>query len=297
MIRQRTLARSLTCTGRGLHSGAAVRMELQPAEPNTGIRFCRTDLPARPLIVAHPDRVVETKRCTVLGDDNGARVATVEHLMSALRAAGIDNAWIGLDGPEVPRSDGSAKEFFEAIQTAGSVEQAPERSVRTLRAPVWVREGNRELVALPAEGFSVSLMTTNDHGHPALTDRLVEYALDPDTYGREIAPSRTIGFVSEVQALLAAGLAAGFDIDVQALIEREELIGADVDAVVLVGRERVLTPLRFPDEIARHKVLDLIGDIGLCGPLNAHIIGIRSSHRLNALLAKGIAAQTAEVRT
>lgn len=269
---QQTLATPACLEGRGLHSGRPVMMRIFSAEPGTGIRFCRTDLGGA-LIPARPEHVAETLRCTVLEGEGGARVSTVEHLLAALSALGVDNARIELDGPEVPIADGSAAEFCQMIERAGLVAQAAPRQYRRLSRPVGVTRGKSYAAAIPADAFKVSMTLVNDHRHPALTDQYCEFDLEPGAFKREIAPARTFGFLKEVEAMRARGL----------------IQGASLECAVVMSDTEVLTPLRFPDELARHKVLDLIGDLALLGPIQAHIIGVRTSHQLNSLLAQAIA--------
>lgn len=267
-MKQRTLRRDATLEGIGLHTGAKVRMTLRPAEADSGVRFRRTDLPGAPVIPARVEHVVQTDRCTTIGGD-GARVHTIEHVMSALRGLEIDNVLIDIDGPEVPIPDGSAAEFVRLLDGAGVVEQEAARRVLAVDRPLWVRSGSKLAVALPYDGFKVSFTFTNDKSHPTLGDLFGEFELAPDGYRREIASARTIGWLSEVEALKERGLA----------------LGATMDVAVVLGETEVLTPLRFPNEPVRHKILDAIGDLYLAGFIHGHIVMIRSGHELNHKLA------------
>lgn len=268
---QMTLAREVAYTGPAIHTGTVNTLRLRPAAADTGVRFCRVDLKGRPIVAATPRHVTRTDRCTTIGAD-GAEVSTVEHLLSALRALGVDNVLVEIDGPEVPIADGSALTFVRLIAEAGLTQLGVARKVVAVTEPVWVREGPRALIALPYDGLKVSFTFTNDHGHPALSDLFAEWDVEPDTYSKEIAPARTIGWLAEVQALQERGLAQG----------------ARMDMAVVLSESEILTPLRFPDEPVRHKILDVIGDLALVGHLHAHIVAIKSGHALNNRLAREI---------
>jgi UDP-3-O-[3-hydroxymyristoyl] N-acetylglucosamine deacetylase len=218
--------------------------------------------------------VVETSRCTVLGNAGGVRVMTVEHLLSALAGFGIDNAVIDVDGPELPIADGSALPFCRLLAQAGVTGQDQPRRIRRLERPVAITRGRSYAVAIPSERFKLSMTLVNDHRHPALSDQFFEIEPDPTTYESEVAPARTFAFLSEVEAMRRQGL----------------IQGGTPDCAIVVGESEVLTPLRFADEMVRHKVLDLMGDLALLGPIPAHIIGIRTSHQLNNELARALAA-------
>ncbi|MDF2630375.1 MAG: UDP-3-O-acyl-N-acetylglucosamine deacetylase [Symbiobacteriaceae bacterium] len=273
VVFQHTLAAPVSLEGRGLHSGRPVLMRVLPAEAEFGIRFRRTDLPGGPLIAAAAGNVVETVRCTVLEGEGGARVSTVEHLLSALRGLGVDNALIEVDGPEVPIADGSSALFCDLVQSAGLAAQAQPRRYQRLAKAVGVSNGQSCAVAIPADRFAVSVTLVNDHRHPALSDQFFELVVESAAYRQSVAAARTFGFLAEVEAMRARGL----------------IQGASLENAVVLSDTEVLTPLRYPDELVRHKVLDLIGDLALLGPIHAHIIGIRTSHLLNNKLARAMA--------
>lgn len=272
-MKQRTVAREVSVEGIGIHTGEAATVRIRPAPCDFGIRFRRVDLEGEPEVPATVEHVGQTRRCTCLVNGT-ASVSTVEHLMAALRGLEIDNALVEIDGPEVPIVDGSALPFVEALEKAGSVEQESDRKILAVKEPVWVRSGNRFAVALPLDGFRVSFTFTNDHKHPALSDLFAEFDIEPELFRREVAPARTVGWLSEVEALKASGLVRG----------------ATMDVAVVFGPEEVLTPLRYPDEPVRHKILDLVGDLYLAGHLHAHIVAVRSAHALNYELSKAILA-------
>ncbi len=278
MTRQRTISHPIRCAGIGLHTGRRVRMRLLPAPENHGIVFVRTDLGEE--IPARPEFVVETRLCTTLGRGK-ARVATVEHLLSALAGLGVDNVRVELDGPETPIMDGSAAPFVFLIQSAGIREQhAPKRVMRVLRR-VEVQDGNKLCRLEPAAGFRVRFHL--DYDHPLLRDRVAEVDLSHQSYAREVARARTFGFLHEIEALQKAGLARG----------------GSLDNAIVLDRWRVINEggLRYPDEFVRHKILDTIGDLALVGmPIVGAFTGVRSGHAMNHRLVKALLADPANYR-
>lgn len=271
---QTTLLQPVSMSGVALHTGREATITLRPAGPETGIVWRRVDLPGAPDIAAVPQNVVNTQRCTVIGKDS-ALVRTVEHVMAALRGLEVDNCIIDIDGEEPPAADGSAAEFVELIHRAGLCSLPVPRAPITLTEPVIVEEGRSQIIALPHDRLTISCAFANDRNHPALTHQWTEFDIDPHTFEDEIAAARTIGFIQEVEELRRQGLA----------------LGGNLDIAVVIGEDRIMTPLRFPDEPVRHKVLDLVGDLALLGHLHARIIAIRPSHRLNARLTYRIAEQ------
>lgn len=229
------------------------------------------------MISAQVESVSQCERCTVLGSV-GAHVSTVEHLLAALRGMEIDNVLVEIDGPEVPIADGSAREYVALIDSAGIQEQDRPRRVMAVERPLWVRVGGGVAVALPYDGFKVSLTFTNDHGHPVLGDLFAEFDVNPESFRREIAPARTIGWIEEVEALRARGLA----------------LGATMEMAVVISKDEILTPMRFPNEPVRHKILDIVGDVALAGFVHAHVVAVRSRHALNTDLARLIYSECRE---
>lgn len=272
-MKQRTIGQEVSIEGIGIHTGARATMRVRPAPSDFGIRFRRVDLDGEPEIPAKVEYVDETRRCTRLARGE-ASVSTVEHLMAAMRGLEIDNALVEIDGPEVPIADGSAQPFVEMLEGVGIVEQERDRRILAVQEPVWVRSGNRLAVALPYEGFRVSFTFTNDHNHPVISDLFAEFDVDPAVFRREIAGARTIGWLSEVEALKARGLAKG----------------ATMEMAVVLSPTEVLTPLRYDNEPVRHKILDTVGDLYLAGFLHAHIVAVRSAHALNYQLSQAILA-------
>ena len=273
--RQRTLAASIGCVGIGLHSGVRIELELQPAPADTGIVFRRTDLGAD--VEARFDRVSDTRLCTVLCDPAAphVRVGTVEHVMAALSACGIDNAIVALDGPEVPVFDGSAAPFVFLIDCAGTVElDAPSRVIEVLH-PVRVSDGASFAELRPANGFELSVSI--DFAAEAIGSQALSMQLSETSFRKELASARTFAMSADIAGLQAAGLARG---------------GSLQNAVVVDGA-RVLNPggLRMTDEFVRHKMLDAVGDLSMAGAmLNARFVAHRPGHALNNKLLRALFA-------
>lgn len=276
MIKQRTLKSPVRATGVGLHSGIKVEMTLRPAAPDTGIVFRRMDLQPPVDLKADPYLVTDTRLCSALESGN-AKVATVEHLMSALAGLGIDNILIDLTGPEVPIMDGSAAPFVFLLQSAGIVEQdAPKRYVRILQ-PIEVREGDKWVRFTPHNGFRIEF--TIDFEHPVFDKSAQKVVVDfADTaYTKEVARARTFGFMHEVEALRNSGLA----------------LGGSLDNAIVMDEYRVLNNegLRYDDEFVKHKVLDAIGDLYLLGhPIIGAFEAYKSGHALNNQLLRALLA-------
>ncbi len=274
MIKQRTLKSPVRATGVGLHSGIKVEMTLRPAAPDTGIVFRRMDLQPPVDLKANPYLVTDTRLCSALESGN-AKVATVEHLMSALAGLGIDNILIDLTGPEVPIMDGSAAPFVFLLQSAGIVEQdAPKRYVRILQ-PIEAREGDKWVRFTPHNGFRIEF--TIDFEHPVFDKSAQKVVVDfADTaYTKEVARARTFGFMHEVEALRNNGLA----------------LGGSLDNAIVMDEYRVLNNegLRYDDEFVKHKVLDAIGDLYLLGhPIIGAFEACKSGHALNNQLLRAL---------
>lgn len=272
-MRQKTIAEKVSCAGVGLHSGRPVQLSLHPARANAGIVFARTDLPGAPEIPARPGAVCSTQFATSLAR-GGASVGTVEHLLAAAHALGIDNLRVELDGPEVPVMDGSAAAFSSLLRSAGLFPQRASRPKLRIRRPIEVEEGDRRIRVEPAHWLRVSYAV--DFQHPAIGRQEFHLErLEARIFERELAGARTFGFLSEVQDLWRAGFARG---------------GSLENAVVLDG-QRVVNPggLRWPDEFVRHKVVDLLGDLALLGlPVLGHVVVERGGHSLHQRLVSQI---------
>jgi UDP-3-O-[3-hydroxymyristoyl] N-acetylglucosamine deacetylase len=276
VLRQRTLKSLIRATGVGLHTGAKVTIALRPAQPETGIVFRRVDL-ARPVDVpARPELVGETRLCSCLVQ-GAVKIHTVEHLMSALAGMGVDNAYVDLDGPEVPIMDGSAAPFVLLLQQAGLAEQnAPKRFLRVTRR-IEVADGDKRAAIEPYDGFKLSFSIVYDH--PVIVRSSTSLTVDfaETSYLKEVARARTYGFMQEVEQLHEAGLARGGGLDNAVVLDEYRVLNAD--------------GLRFADEFIRHKVLDAIGDLYLLGrPLLGAFSAHKSGHALNNRLLRALLA-------
>lgn len=274
MIPQRTLAHSIRCSGIGLHSGRTVELCLRPAPENTGVVFLRSDMGEDALIPANSSSVVDGRLCTTIGAGK-ARVATVEHLLSAMAGLGVDNAVVEVNGPEVPIMDGSSAPFVFLIQCAGIKEQSKAKKVLRVTKTVRVEEGDKRCSLSPAAGFKVSYHL--DYSHPMLRDRKVSIDFSNQAYTREVSRARTFGFLHEIEALQNMGLALGGSL--------ENAIVFDTHRVVNEGG------LRYEDECVRHKILDTVGDLFLAGhPIVGAFEGVRSGHEMNHSLVNALLA-------
>jgi len=277
MIKQRTPKKVIQATGIGVHSGDTVLLTLRPAPINTGIIFRRTDLSPVVEIPASYEYVSDTMLCTSL-QHQGAKIATVEHLLSALAGLGIDNAYVDVNAAEVPIMDGSAAPFVFLIQSAGIREQnAPKRFIRILK-PVRIEEKDKYVQFLPHNGYKISF--TIEFDHPVFVDKpqTVNFDFSSMSYVKEVCRARTFGFLS----------------DYEMLRERDLAKGGSLDNAVVVDNYRVLNEdgLRFEDEFVKHKVLDAIGDLYLLGSsLIGSFEGYKSGHELNNKLLRALIAQ------
>jgi len=273
---QHTLRGSAECSGIGVHSGKKVNLRLLPAPEDTGIVFIRTDLMngAR-TILARWDHVTDTKLCTVIGNNYGARVATIEHLMAALRAYEIDNAFIEIDGPEVPVMDGSSDSFVFLIEMAGGAAQGAPRRVIEIIRPIEIRSGNKLARIEPATEprFSFAI----EFEQKPIASQSYDFTLSPGGFKSEIGRARTFGFFEEVDELRKQGFARGGSLQNAIVIKDGDVMNED--------------GLRFRDEFVRHKLLDAVGDLALAGaPVLGHFHGHCSGHALNNQLLRALFA-------
>jgi UDP-3-O-[3-hydroxymyristoyl] N-acetylglucosamine deacetylase len=270
---QRTIRRSIHCTGIGLHSGLKVSLALKPAAADTGIRFVRADLGVEiPATLKHlgPKHILQTSLV-----NGAASVDTVEHLLSALRGLGIDNVIVELNQAEVPIMDGSAAPWVYLIQEAGVKELAAVRKVLRVTRAVTVEKGDKSISIFPSEGFKVSYAIQFDH--PMLRSQQKTLEITETAFINEIAPARTFGFLKEVEMLRQRGLA----------------LGGSLDNAVVLGETGVLNPLRFEDEFVRHKMLDVVGDLALVGhQIVGHVSVQRGGHALHTELAAELLKNT-----
>lgn len=267
MIRQRTLKSLVRTTGVGLHGGRKVNLVLRPAAPDTGIVFRRVDLDPPVELGCDPYAVVDTRMCSGL-QSGGAKIGTVEHLMSALSGLGIDNLYVDVDAPEIPILDGSAAPFVFLLQSAGIEEQkAPKRFLR-VKKPVEYVEDDKWVRLDPYNGFRLSFAI--QFNHPAIdrTGTTVTIDFAEHAYVRDVARARTFGFMQEVEYLRDNGLAQGGSLDNAIVMDEYRVLNGD--------------GLRYADEFVKHKVLDAIGDLYLCGhPLLASYTAHKAGHALN----------------
>lgn len=274
MSHQKTIRRPVSCGGIGLHTGKAVELTLLPAPPASGITFERADLPGAPTIPARPEHVADVHYATTLARD-GVQVKTIEHLMAALSGLGVDNLRVRLTGPEVPILDGSAAPFVALLKTAGIRRYLLPKTPIRVQRPITVRAGDRWIGIEPADRLVVEY--TMAFGHPKFPAQRVALTVNRETFIRELAPCRTFGFLRDVQYLWSQGLA----------------LGGSLENAVVIGEEGVLNEgLRFEDEMIRHKVLDLIGDLYLLGrPVQGKVTAHGAGHALHSQLAREILRQ------
>mgnify|MGYP001614353754 CR=1 FL=1 len=278
-VLQRTLKTSIGCTGIGLHTGVRVSMKLHPAEPDTGIIFRRVDLVGGGAeIPADWSRVIDSRMCTVIADENGVSVATVEHLMSTFAGLEIDNAIVEINGPEVPAMDGSAAPFAFLIECAGVVDQNAVRRAMVIRKHYRFNTKGRSVALGPSEG-GLRIDFTINFRAPAIGLQSCSFVVDRGCFKAEISRARTFGLLSDVTALREAGLARG----------------GNLDNAIVVDGNRILNEegLRHGHEFVHHKALDALGDLYLTGhPIIGHFSGRCSSHADTATLMRQVLADT-----
>ncbi|HVK55855.1 MAG TPA: UDP-3-O-acyl-N-acetylglucosamine deacetylase [Burkholderiales bacterium] len=276
MLNQRTLKNVVRATGVGLHTGHKVVLNLRPAPPNTGIVFCRTDLPGNPMIRADALNVTDTRLSTTL-EENGVKVATIEHLMSAFAGLGVDNAFVDVSAPEIPIMDGSAGTFVFLLQSAGLQEQpSPKRYVRVKKS-VTVESGDKWARIEPFDGYKISFTIVFDHPVIGATNPSVTVDFAETSYIKEVARARTFGMTSDLENMRALGLANG----------------ASMGNAIVVDDFRVLNQdgLRYEDEFVKHKILDAMGDLYTLGyPLIGAVTAFKSGHALNNQLVRALVA-------
>lgn len=268
--KQRTLNRSVFAEGIALFTGEKVSLRLCPAPEHSGIVFQRIDLPHRPLLPARSENVQATPLCTVIGCGSDC-VQTVEHLLAALRAYEIDNVLIEISGAEVPIFDGSSLRFVEMIEEGGICELEAEKEVLLIKEPIFWSKGDIHLIALPSEEYRISYTAHYPHSK-LIGTQFYTFSLDQERFKKEIAPCRTFSLYEEIAPMVEKGL----------------IKGGSLDNAVVIKDDVVANPegLRFADEMVRHKILDIIGDLSLVPPFLAHLIAVRSGHASNNAFAK-----------
>ena len=271
MQMQSTIKKEISFQGKALFTGEDVSVRLLPAPPGTGVVFYRTDLPGRPSISATTENVQEAVRSTKIGQGS-ASVQTIEHFMAALFACGIDNLIVEISGPEMPIYDGSSLPFIELIDSVGTIQQNKAKDIYTIDAPCHFSSGEMHLVALPASEFRISY-TLHYPQSPYLQSQYFSSLITTDLFRQELAPCRTFTLYEDVLPLIQKGI----------------LKNAALEHGVVIDGTKVLNPegVRFPNEMVRHKVLDIIGDIALLGvSLHVHLIGSKTGHAANHAIAK-----------
>ena len=270
LVLQTTIDKTVSYTGVGLHSGRDVHMVLEPAEPDTGIVFVRTDMPDKPRVRAIATNVTSTLRATTI-EENGVKMFTIEHLMSAFHALKIDNCLVNIDAEEPPVADGSSLCFVNLLQEAGILTQDKPRQEMVIDKLYKVEDGDKFVLAIPYDGFRVSFTSINPH--PLIGIQYGDYDITPESFTKEIAPARTIAYEAEIEALRKMGLG----------------LGGTIENVIVYNDEGWMNPLHYPDELVRHKILDIVGDLRLAGVVKGHFIAVKSGHALNTTMAKLLA--------
>lgn len=272
---QTTIARKVELSGIGVHSGSAVKATLFPADPNTGVNFTRSDLTnnASSELEAHYTNVCATELCTVIGNDEGLSVSTVEHLLAALNAMGIDNVLVELDGPEMPIMDGSSCAFIDALKSAGIKKQRAARKYLKILKPIRIESGRSSAQLRPFDGFMVDVEI--DFSVDLIGRQRFAMEVNAAAFEKEVCRARTFGFMKDVERLWAAGYAQG----------------ASLENTIAIGEDRILNPegTRFPDEFVRHKALDAIGDLMLAGmPILGAYTSYCGGHKVNVMMLEAL---------
>jgi UDP-3-O-[3-hydroxymyristoyl] N-acetylglucosamine deacetylase len=266
-MNQKTLAKSIETNGIGLHTGVAVKLKLKPAPENTGYIFVRTDLdnfeiPASAEYISHCSYATTLLR-------RGVILSTTEHLLAALRGAGVDNCFLEIDNLEVPILDGSSENFLELIEQAGVVEQNAARRFLKIKERVVFEQGDRKMSVEPCENYEIECLI--DFPHPFINRQTFNFTLSNDSFGREIASARTFGFTHEIEKLRKANLTLGGSLENAIVLTPDGMLNEN--------------PLRFADEFVRHKILDIVGDFALLGmPILGKIKAEKSGHSVHASL-------------
>jgi UDP-3-O-[3-hydroxymyristoyl] N-acetylglucosamine deacetylase/3-hydroxyacyl-[acyl-carrier-protein] dehydratase len=276
-MKQRTLGKEASVKGKALHTGQDVTLTLKPGAPNTGLVFRRIDLFGKPEVRPVSEMITELERKTTVSSDT-VKLHTIEHVLSALSGMAVDNAIIELDASEPPIVDGSARPFTTLIHQCGVVEQAEPRETFVLTHPITINEGSRSIIALPFDGLRITCTSADDRG---IHTQHLTIDIDAETYEAQIAPARTFTIYEDIEGLIEKGLIKGGTLDSAIILKGDKIVSKE--------------PLRFKDELVRHKILDIVGDIVLAGVrLKAHIIAVRPGHALNARLAAAVRKQWQE---
>ncbi len=281
MFLQRTIRKRVEVKGIGLHTGKPTKLTFCPAPENTGVYFVRADLPGRPALAARASHVKATQMATTVGGEHFS-VSTVEHCLSTLSAFRIDNLFIELDGPEIPIGDGSAKVFLDAILEAGLFEQEQPRKYAYINQTIYFGDSEKYAYVAPYNGLRITC--TIDFAHPKIGKQTMDIDINEQSFARDIATARTFGFMRDVEALWAKGLA----------------LGGSMNNAIVLDQEEILNPegLRFSDEFVRHKVLDALGDLVTLGmPLMGNVVLYKAGHDLMNRLVNKIIESPDSYRT
>lgn len=273
---QKTIARSISCQGIGVHSAAPVTLTLSPLPVQSGIILERTDLKENNRIPARFDQVVDTRNCTTLANAHGVTISTIEHVMAALCAYGITNVLIGISSPEVPIMDGSSAPFMDMIEKAGVTDQGMPAMVIRIEKPVEVRHENRFVRLEPAQNFT-SQYSFDFNGRQNLAPQSQSYIHSLETFRTQICEARSFGFYEDAQKLWAMGLAKG----------------SSLENAVVIDNGAIMNPegLRYQNEMVRHKILDALGDLYLAGAqIQGHLISHNGGHEMNNLILRSLFA-------
>ena len=274
-FKQRTVAKSIKCSGTGIHSGKKVNLTIKPAPINHGIKFKRIDLPDSPSISAHFNMIVDTSLATVIGYD-GFIVSTIEHLMATFVGLSIDNALVEIDSYEMPIMDGSAEVFTSSIMAAGIKEQEAQRCFFVVKEPIELKENGKFVGIYPESSFKITCDI--DYDHPLVKKQSYTIELSDNVFEREICRARTFGFLHEYENLKRFGLARGCSLDNVVVIDEKNILNKD--------------GLRYKNEFVRHKLLDCMGDFALLGmPVLGHVKVSKSGHFFNQAFLKKFFAQ------
>lgn len=273
MSNQNTIKKEVSYSGIALHTGVRAHLTIHPAAENTGVVFRRVDVPNQPSVLANAAHVVDVRRGTTIADSNGAAVSTVEHVMAALTACQVDNALVDMDGPEPPIGDGSAKPYLDMVLEAGIEEQSAPAKVWVPTETITKEENGSITVITPHDGLKISCMV--EYKGSAMGTQYYSGDISKDEFINNLAPARTLVEFKDLEQLIAMGLVKGGSLDNAVVIHDGAMISKE--------------GLRFPDELVKHKVVDIIGDMSLIGcRLNAHIITIKPGHASNVIMAQEI---------
>lgn len=270
MDKQKTITKEVSFSGIALHTGSETTVVFRPAPPDTGIRFIRSDLPGRPVVHAHVRNIADVVRGTNI-QEGAAKIYTVEHLLAAFYGFGIDNLIVEMNANEPPVGDGSALPYVDMIRSSGITIQDAPKKICILKETIWVSENSSMIVAIPSDKLTVSCTIAFDH--PEVKAQFVTLSIDSGTFENGIAPARTFCFYHEVEQLMDQGL----------------IKGGSLDNAVVIGDDAIFSKeqLRFEDELVRHKILDLLGDLCLIGKtIKANIIAIKPGHNINIKMAR-----------